>query len=223
MSNARRFVQITAKHQDFPFLTVFLIIKSSFQNINRIGEKCSCERFCKVLHSENYCYDSSNVIATLMMTNFHLNTTDVAIFPNVCLWRRSLCSDLTMKNCIEPPSYSRTAYVVAIWPSFVFDSFVKIWATCEIFLGKWFTAPLAKNFQYAYALPRLTTFSNIGGKIKNREYVCLCRMTINACNNNNNNNNFISTQLYPTLIYMIQNNLIKIYREYRLPIITTEG
>ena len=26
------------------------------------------------------CYDSSNVIATLMVTNFHLNTTDVAIF-----------------------------------------------------------------------------------------------------------------------------------------------
>ena len=87
-----------------------------------------------------------------MMTNFHLNTTVVAIFPNVCLWRRSLCSDLvlTLKNCIEPPSYSRTAYVVAIWPSFLFDSFLKIWATCEIFLGKWFTAPMAKNFPYAY-------------------------------------------------------------------------
>ena len=157
MSKALRFVQITAKHQDFPFLTVFLIIKSSFQNINRIGEKCSCERFCKVLHAENHCwskigsfrcYDSSNVIATLMMTNFHLNTTDVAIFPNVCLWRRSLCSDLvlTLKNCIEPPSYARTAYVVAIWPSFLFDSFIKIWATCEIFLVKWFTAPPGKKF-----------------------------------------------------------------------------
>ena len=36
------------------------------------------------------CYDNSDVIATLMMTNFHLNTTVVAIFPNVCLWRRSL-------------------------------------------------------------------------------------------------------------------------------------
>ena len=73
--------------------------------------------------------------------------TDVAIFPNVCLWRRSLCSDLvlTLKNCIEPPSYARTAYVVAIWPSFLFDSFVKIWATCEIFLGKWFTAPPGKK------------------------------------------------------------------------------
>ena len=106
------------------------------------------------------CYDSSNVIATLMMTNFHLNTADVAIFPNVCLWRLSLCSDLvlTLKNCIEPPSYPRTAYVVAILPSFVFDSFVKIWATCEIFLGKWFTAPLAKNFPYAHGNVNLQHF-----------------------------------------------------------------
>ena len=72
----------------------------------------------------------------------------VAIFPNVCLWRCSLCSNL--ENCIEPTSYASTAYVVAIWPSFLFDSFVKIWDTCENFLGKWFTAPLAKNFPYAY-------------------------------------------------------------------------
>ena len=87
--------------------------------------------------------------ATLMMTNFHLNTTVVAIFPNVCLWRRNLCSDLalTLENCIEPPSYARTAYVVAIWPSFLFDSFVKIWATCEIFLGKRFTEPWSKVYR----------------------------------------------------------------------------
>ena len=83
------------------------------------------------------CYDNSDVIATLMMTNFHLNTTVVAIFPNVCLWRRLF---------IEPPSYSRRVYVVAIWPSFLYDSFGKIWATCEIFLGKWFTAPPDKKF-----------------------------------------------------------------------------
>ena len=89
------------------------------------------------------CYDNFDVIATLMMTNFHLNTTVVAIFPNVCLWRHSLCSDLalTQENCIEPPSYARTAYVVAIWSSFLFDSFVKIWATWETFFGKWFTSP----------------------------------------------------------------------------------
>ena len=107
------------------------------------------------------CYDNSDVIATLVMTNFHLNTTVVAIFPNVCLWRRSLCSDLvlTLKNCIEPPSYARTAYVVAIWPSFLFDSFVIIWATCEMFLGKWFTAPPGKNFPYAYVVNANTNFS----------------------------------------------------------------
>ena len=63
----------------------------------------------------------------------------VAIFPNVCLWRRSLCSNL--ENCIEPTSYASTAYVVSIWPSFLFDSFVKIWDTSENFLGKWFTPP----------------------------------------------------------------------------------
>ena len=40
--------------------------------------------------------------------------------------------------------------VVVIRPSFLSDSFVKIWATCEIFWGKWFTAPPAKNFPYAY-------------------------------------------------------------------------
>ena len=74
-------------------------------------------------------------------------------FPNVCLWRRSLCSNLvlTLKTkCIEPPSYASTkrecllastAYVLVIWPSFLFESFAKIWATSEIFLGKWFTPP----------------------------------------------------------------------------------
>ena len=73
------------------------------------------------------CYDNSDVIATLVMTNFHLNTTVVAIFPNVCLWRHSLCSDLvlTLKNCTEPHSYATTAYVVRIWPSFSFRLFRK--------------------------------------------------------------------------------------------------
>ena len=39
MSKALRFLQITARHQDFPFLTVFLIIKTSFQNISSVLEK----------------------------------------------------------------------------------------------------------------------------------------------------------------------------------------
>ena len=87
------------------------------------------------------------------------SSTVVAIFHNVCLWRRSLCSNLafTLKNCIEPPSYARTAYVVAIWPSFLFDSFVKIWDTCENLLGKWFTAPPGKRCLVRLWLPPCRT------------------------------------------------------------------
>ena len=127
-------------------------------HISSLGYLC-CKRFCKVpvpriiaevkwVMELFRCHDNSDVIATPVMTNFHLNTTVVAIFPNVCLWRRSLVSDLvlTLENCTEPPSYARTAYVVAIWPSFLFDSFVIIWATCEMFLGKWFTAPPWQKF-----------------------------------------------------------------------------
>ena len=40
-----------------------------------------------------------------------------------------------------------------IWPSFLFDSFVKIRATCEKFLGKWFNAlSKQKNCSCAYGL-----------------------------------------------------------------------
>ena len=47
---------------------------------------------------------------------------------------------LTLKNCLEPLSYASTAYFVA-WLYFPFDCFVKIWATCKNFWGKWITAP----------------------------------------------------------------------------------
>ena len=147
MSNARRFVQITAKHQDFPFLTV-LEKNAPVNDFVRFSMPRIIAEVKQVMQSFR-CYDNSDVIATLIMPIFHLNTTVVAVFPNVCLWRRSLCSDLvlTVKTCIEPPSYARTAYVVAIWPStFLFDSFVKIWVIQEIFLGKWFTAPPGKKF-----------------------------------------------------------------------------
>ena len=89
------------------------------------------------------------------------SSTVVAVFPNVCLRRRSLCSNLvlTLKNCIEPPSYASTAYVVAIWPSFLFDSFVKIWDTRETFLGKWFTAPPGKKFPVRLCSSLLWTMS----------------------------------------------------------------
>ena len=70
MSKALRLQQITAKPPYFPFLTVFLTVKTSSQNISikllqillklckhredRIGEKSSCERFCKVPSAENF-------------------------------------------------------------------------------------------------------------------------------------------------------------------------
>ena len=46
------------------------------------------------------CYDSSDVIATLIMTNFPLYLIQLwwQFFPNACLWRRSLCSNLAGIN-----------------------------------------------------------------------------------------------------------------------------
>ena len=42
------------------------------------------------------CYDSSDVIAILITTNFPLYLMQLwrQFFPNACLWRRSLCSNL---------------------------------------------------------------------------------------------------------------------------------
>ena len=42
------------------------------------------------------CYDSSDVIAILIMTNFPLYLMQLwrQFFPKACLWRRSLCSNL---------------------------------------------------------------------------------------------------------------------------------
>ena len=109
------------------------------------------------------CYDNSDVIDCIPdhdKFSSLSNKTVVAIFPNVCLWRRSCAQNwvvLTLKNCcsIEPPSYASAAYVVASYGTHFFSTvrFVKKRTTCENFLGKWFTAPppptLAKNFPYA--------------------------------------------------------------------------
>ena len=67
----------------------------------------------------------------------------VAIFPNVCLWRRSYAQNwevLTLKNCysIERPM------LLHHLASFLFYCFVKIWATCKNFLGKVYRPPWQK-------------------------------------------------------------------------------
>ena len=43
--------------------------------------------------------------------------------------------------------YRRLYGCCKVWPSFLFvdDCFVKIWATCDNFMGKWFTAPSGKK------------------------------------------------------------------------------
>ena len=51
--------------------------------------------------------------------------------------------------------YASTAYVVVIWPSSPSDSFVNIWETCEIFLGKWFTAPPPPAWQKISRTPMI--------------------------------------------------------------------
>ena len=60
------------------------------------------------------CYDNSDVIATLIVTNFHLlwwqffQMFDYGDVVYAQTWQV-----LTLKNCIEALSYASTAYVVA--------------------------------------------------------------------------------------------------------------
>ena len=100
----------------------------------------------------------SDVIASLIMTN---NTTVVVIFPNVCLWRHSLCSNL---GGVDPEKlYQATLmcqYALCcciVWPSFLFVDycFVKLGQLALIFWPNGLLSPLAKNCPYAFELKAL--------------------------------------------------------------------
>ena len=119
------FLQITAKHQDCPFFTVFLTIKTSSQNIlkmflqiplklqlvhrgsywrkklpwtileeqfpvarNTAGSKIGNGRISLLWQLRCHCNLDHDKLSSLS------NTAVVAIFLNLCLWRRSLCSNL---------------------------------------------------------------------------------------------------------------------------------
>ena len=124
MSKALRFLQITAEHQDCPFFTVFLTTKSLSQNISITLLQISLKlhehrgRYWRkklpwtvlkeqfpVPRNTAASKISNSVISSLWQLRCHCNpdhkkfsslsnTTVVAIFLNLCLWRRGLCSNL---------------------------------------------------------------------------------------------------------------------------------
>ena len=90
------------------------------------------------------CYDNSDVIKTLLMINFHLHLIKlymVAVFPNVCLWRRSYSQNWEVLTFIC--QYGLRYCIVS--PSFLVYCFVNIWPSWENFLGKWLNAPPGKK------------------------------------------------------------------------------
>ena len=170
MSKALHFLQITAKQQYCPFFTVFLTIKTSSQNISitllQISLKLHehrggywrkklpwiiLEEQFSVPRNTSVSKIGNSVISLLWQLQCHCNpdhnkfsslsdTTVVAIFPNVCLWRRSLCLNLAG---IDPEKLYRATFICQyglccwiVWPSLLFDCFVKIWATCKNFFGQ---------------------------------------------------------------------------------------
>ena len=136
MSKALRFLQIAAKDQDFSFFTVSLTIKTSSENIsitflhislklhehwggywrkklpwtileerfqlprNTAASKIGNGAISLLWQLRCHCDPDHNKFSSLS------NIIVGAIFPNRCLWRRSLCSNLggiDPEKCIEPP------------------------------------------------------------------------------------------------------------------------
>ena len=143
------FLQITAKQQYFPFFTVFLTIKTSSQNISItllqislklqehrgrywrkklpwtiLEEQFPVPRYTTASKIGNSvisllwqhrcrCNPDHNKFSSLS------NTTMVAIFPKLCLWRRSLCSNL---GGIGPEKLYRATLTTVVVPSGPFQS-----------------------------------------------------------------------------------------------------
>ena len=100
------------------------------------------------------CYDNSDFIATRIITNFHLYLNKYNCGGNFskCLFMVSQSMLKKTFTGIDPEKLYRATFICQyglccciVWPSFLFDCFVKIWATCKSFLDKWFTAPPGKK------------------------------------------------------------------------------
>ena len=102
-----------------------------------------------------HCYDSSDVIATLIMTNFPLYLIQLwcQFFPNACLWRRSLCSNLAG---IDSEKLYRATFICqyglfCCMALVSFRLFCKNLGNLQEFFGQMdYRPPPAKNCPYAY-------------------------------------------------------------------------
>ena len=123
MSKAFRLLQVTAEHQDCPFFTVFLTSKYLSQYISITLLQISLElherrgywrkKLPRMIFEEQFPvlrYTAASKIGNSVISllwqlrcrwnpdhnkfSSSSNATVVAIVPKVCLWRRSLCSNL---------------------------------------------------------------------------------------------------------------------------------
>ena len=118
------------------------------------------------------CYDNSDVIATLIMTNFHLYLIQLwwqffQMFVYGDVVYAQTWQVLTLKNCIEALSYASTAYVVASYGPRFFRLFCKNLGNLQEFFGQMvYRTPLAENCPYACEQEDQCssfTFFNVGG------------------------------------------------------------
>ena len=142
MSKVLHFLKITAEHQDYPFFTIFLTTKSLSQNFSitllQISRKLHehwgdywrkkllwmiLEEQFPVLRNNSVSKIGNSAISLLWQLRCHCNPdynkfsslsniTVVAIFPNLCLWRRSLCSNL---GGIDPKKLFPATLIVIVW------------------------------------------------------------------------------------------------------------
>ena len=94
------------------------------------------------------CYDNSDVIATLIIINFRLYLIQLwwqffQMFVHGDVVYAQTWQLLTLKTVSSHFICQYDLCCCIVWPSFLFDCFVKIWANCKNFLGKWFTVPLS--------------------------------------------------------------------------------
>ena len=137
---ARVFQHLPAPPKHFGIFDVFLFRKVFFQPEN-LGSHMAMSPDYRFLPQ------GKQIFPKICQVRPMPNTTVVAIFPNVCLWQRIVYAQ-TCQVYIDPEKLYCGTFVCQyglccciVWPLCLLDCFVKIWATCKNFLGKWFTAP----------------------------------------------------------------------------------